>query len=195
MTTEEDPDDDSIDWQKRKLLKTGACVLGGIGVLAAAYPFLQSLEPTADQTAQNGTLTVDFSALHEGEQMTLLWQAKPLWVIRRTQAELAELALANPELLDPTSVQDQQPEFARNAYRSRRPDILVLVGLCTHLGCIPNFLPATNTLLNWQGGFLCPCHGSRYDLSGRVFKNMPAPLNLLVPPYHFIDEHTLVVGQ
>jgi ubiquinol-cytochrome c reductase iron-sulfur subunit len=193
MTPENKED---IDWQKRKLLKAGACLLGGIGVLAAAYPFIQSLEPTEDQVAKNGSVSVDISTLHAGEQITVSWQTKPVWIIRRTAEEIAALKLTNPDLLDPTSQQDQQPSFAQNVYRSLKPEILVLVGLCTHLGCIPNFLPSAQTAVpNWHGGFLCPCHGSRYDLSGRVFRNMPAPLNLAVPPYHFVDEHTLVIGQ
>lgn len=188
--------DEDIDWQRRKLLKAGVCALGGVGVLAASYPLLKALAPTDSVEAENGPVTVDISGLHEGEQLTVKWQGKPVWVIRRTQAELAELRLPNPVLRDPHSLTDQQPAFARNDYRSLRPEILVLVGLCTHLGCIPNFFPQVGSVApNWEGGFLCPCHGSRYDLSGRVFKNMPAPLNLLVPPYHFIDDNTLVIGQ
>ena len=189
-------EEDNIDWQKRKLLKAGACMLGGVGILAAMYPFIKSLEPTDEQLAAHGTVTVDIRTLHQGEQITVAWQAKPVWIIRRSPSELAELTLANPDLLDPNSIQDQQPHFAQNAYRSLRPEILVLVGLCTHLGCIPNFAPQAHSIApNWSGGFLCPCHGSRYDLAGRVFKNMPAPLNLAVPPYHFLDEHTVVIGQ
>lgn len=189
-------EEDNIDWQKRKLLKAGACMLGSVGILAAMYPFIKSLEPTDDQLAAQGSVTVDISNLHQGEQITIAWQTKPVWIIRRSLAELTELTLANPDLLDPNSLQNQQPHFAQNAYRSLRPEILVLVGLCTHLGCIPNFVPHAHSIApNWSGGFLCPCHGSRYDLAGRVFKNMPAPLNLAVPPYHFLDEHTLVIGQ
>jgi ubiquinol-cytochrome c reductase iron-sulfur subunit len=189
-------DNEDIDWQRRKLLKAGICILGGIGAAATLYPLMKSLEPTADQVADNGPIKADISKLNEGEQITLDWHGKPVWIIRRTQSELAELRRYNPELLDPSSTSDQQPTFARNDYRSQRPEILVLVGLCTHLGCIPNFCPKIGSIApNWEGGFLCPCHGSRYDLSGRVFKNMPAPLNLLVPPYHFTDEHTVVIGS
>ena len=163
---------------------------------ALAYPFAESLLPTHAIESQNTPVHVDISQLHEGEQLTIKWRGKPVWIIRRTQAEIDELQRANPALLDPHSITDQQPNFARNDWRSSRPDILVLVGLCTHLGCIPNFLPNVGSLApNWEGGFLCPCHGSQYDLSGRVFKNMPAPLNMLVPPYHFLDEHTLVIGE
>lgn len=187
---------DEVDEQRRKFLKVGACVLGGAAVVAASYPFMKALEPTDNIKAENAPVTVDISQLHEAEQITVKWQSKPVWVIRRTQEELKALAEVNPALLDPDSTTDQQPHFARNAYRSLRPDILVLVGICTHLGCIPNFFPKVGSIApNWEGGFLCPCHASRYDLAGRVFKDMPAPLNLLVPPYHFLDEHTLVIGE
>lgn len=197
MVDEDDnkPDDENIDWQRRKFLKVGACVLAGVGAVAASYPFLKSLSPSETTEHDNAPVTVDISQLHEGEQITVKWRGKPVWIIRRTAAELAELKQNNPQLLDPLSTTDQQPAFARNDYRSLNPAILILVGLCTHLGCIPNFLPQVGSIAaNWQGGFLCPCHGSRYDLSGRVFKDMPAPLNLLVPPYHFVDEHTVVIG-
>jgi ubiquinol-cytochrome c reductase iron-sulfur subunit len=187
--------DEDIDETRRKFLKTGACLLGGAAVVAASYPLIKSLSPTENIEHQNAPVRVDISQLHEGEQLTIQWRGKPIWIIRRSQEELKILTKPNPELLDPNSTADQQPAFAQNPYRSLRPDILVLVGICTHLGCIPNFFPQEGSLAPArQGGFLCPCHGSRYDLSGRVFKNMPAPLNLRVPPYHFEDEHTLVVG-
>jgi ubiquinol-cytochrome c reductase iron-sulfur subunit len=186
---------DDIDQQRRKFLKVGACVLGGAAAVAASYPFIKALGPTESTEAKNAPVTVDISHLHENEQLTIQWRGKPIWVIRRTAAEIAELVKPNADLLDPNSTTDQQPAFARNLYRSLRPDILVLVGVCTHLGCIPNFFPNAGSITpKWEGGFVCPCHGSRYDLAGRVFKDMPAPLNLLVPPYYFIDEHTLVIG-
>lgn len=191
-----DQNNEDIDEQRRKFLKVGACVLGGAAVVAASYPLVKALGPTESTEAKNAPVTVDIRQLHENEQLTIQWRGKPVWIIRRTQAELAELQKPNPDLLDPNSTTDQQPPFAHNPYRSLRPDILVLVGICTHLGCIPNFFPNAGSVTpNWDGGFVCPCHGSRYDLSGRVFKDMPAPLNLLVPPYHFVDEHTLVIGR
>jgi len=190
------PSTETIDEERRKFLKVGSCILGGAAVAAMSYPFVKALGPTAQMQHEAGPVTVDITNLHENEQLTLTWQGKPIWVIRRTQEELTELKKANPDLLDPDSLTDQQPTFAKNAYRSLRPDILVLVGLCTHLGCIPNFFPKEGSVApHWQGGFLCPCHGSRFDMAGRVFKEMPAPLNLRVPPYHFIDEHTLVIGE
>ena len=187
-------DENIIDQKRRKFLKIGVQILGGISVAAAAYPFIKALEPSEEQKHEMDPVTIDISNLHPGELWTISWQNKPVWIIRRTLEELAILNEPNPQLLDPNSLTDQQPAFARNPYRSLTKEILVLVGLCTHLGCIPNFLAPANTP-NKEGGFLCPCHGSRYDLAGRVYKNMPAPLNLLVPPYYFLDKNTLVVGK
>lgn len=188
--------DDTVDLKRRQMLKVVACTLGACGVAAAAMPFISALLPSKAARLANEPLTVDISPLSLGEMMTVHWHGQPVWLIRRSADELAALRQANPHLRDPHSHEDQQPAFARNAYRSLVPDILVLIGVCTHLGCIPNFMPQ-NTLLGpkWAGGFLCPCHGSRYDLAGRVFNNMPAPLNLRVPPYHFLDAHTVVIGS
>lgn len=188
-------DEQEVDLKRRQMLKVVACTLGACGIAMAATPFISALLPSKEAQLASEPLTVDISTLNLGEMMTVHWRGQPVWLIRRTVAELAELHQANPQLRDPNSQQDQQPAFARNAYRSLVPEILVLIGVCTHLGCIPNFMPQ-NALLGpkWNGGFLCPCHGSRYDLAGRVFKNMPAPLNLRVPPYHFLNSHTVVIG-
>lgn len=186
---------EEVDLERRRLLKIVACTLGACGVAAAVTPFVAALMPSKMTKALNEPLSVDISQLNVGEMMTVHWRGKPVWLIRRSAAELKALRQVNPQLRDPDSTTDQQPLFAQNAYRSLKPDILVLIGLCTHLGCIPNFMPPMATLgSDWPGGFLCPCHGSQYDLAGRVFKNMPAPLNLQVPPYHYIDESTLVIG-
>lgn len=188
-------DSDSVDVTRRKLLKTVAYTLGACGVAAAAAPFIGALLPSQQTQLANAPVTVDISRLNVGEMLTVHWRSQPVWLIRRSAAELEALRQANPQLRDPNSQADQQPSFAKNAYRSLQPEILIVIGVCTHLGCIPNFMPQVDALgPTWQGGFLCPCHGSRYDLSGRVFKNMPAPLNLRVPPYHFLDRHTVVIG-
>ena len=182
---------EEVDLERRKLLKVAACVLGTCGVAAAVTPFIGALMPSKSTLAANEPIVVDISKLNLGEMLTVHWRGKPVWIIRRTTEELAHLRQANSQLRDPASQTDQQPSFAKNTYRSLKPEILVLIGLCTHLGCIPNFMPQVAALgPTWEGGFLCPCHGSRYDLAGRVFKNMPAPLNLKVPPYHFQDAHT-----
>jgi ubiquinol-cytochrome c reductase iron-sulfur subunit len=186
---------DEVDLARRKLLKKMACTLGACGIVAVATPFVAALMPSKKAKLANEPLTVDISSLAIGEMQTVHWRGQPVWIIRRSEAELHALKKNNPHLRDPYSITDQQPSFAKNVYRSLQPEILILIGICTHLGCIPNFMPQVSALApDWTGGFLCPCHGSRYDLSGRVFKNMPAPLNLQVPPYHFIDKHTVVIG-
>lgn len=191
MSSSEPPE--QVDLIRRRALKTVACTLGACGVVAAATPFIAALMPAQKTQLANQPVTVDISQLNIGEMLTVQWRGQPVWVIRRSPAEVKALEQKNPSLLDPDSHQDQQPVYAKNPYRSRRADILVLIGVCTHLGCIPNFMPAVLGP-DWAGGFLCPCHGSRYDLAGRVYKNMPAPLNLKVPPYHFLDQHTVVIG-
>lgn len=186
---------DDVDLERRKLLKVIACTLSACGVVAAATPFIGALLPSKTTRLANEPIQVDISQLNIGEMLTVHWRGQPVWLIRRSALEISALLQANPHLRDPQSHEDQQPAFAKNAYRSLKPDILILIGLCTHLGCIPNFMPTDAALgVKWAGGFLCPCHGSRYDLAGRVFNNMPAPLNLKVPPYHFVDDHTVVIG-
>ena len=141
-------------------------------------------------------MRVDLSQLKPGQQMTVLWRGKPVWVIRRTAAMLADLSRPNPELRDPSSLVPQQPAYAANAYRSIKPEYLVLIGICTHLGCVPRYEPHENERdLAWLGGFYCPCHGSAFDLAGRVFKHVPAPINLEVPPYRYISEHMIEIGE
>jgi ubiquinol-cytochrome c reductase iron-sulfur subunit len=139
---------------------------------------------------------VDLSKLEPGQQVTVAWQGKPVWIIRRTKTMLEQLALDEALLRDPNSLVDQQPEYAKNRYRSINPEYLVLIGICTHLGCSPKYTPEVNELgPHWPGGFFCPCHGSTFDLAGRVFKGVPAPINLQVPPYKFISEHVIVIGE
>ena len=141
-------------------------------------------------------IEVDISVLKEGEQRTVVWRGKPIWVVRRTVDQVNALSQLDSELTDPNSEIEQQPGYAKNAYRSIRPDILVLVGVCTHLGCAPTYRPEPKAIdAAWPGGFFCSCHGSKFDLAGRVYKGVPAPTNLEVPPYHFKDKSTLIVGQ
>lgn len=187
---------DDIDKERRKFLKVACGVMVGAGLVGAGVPLIKSWLPSESTEADNAPITVDISQLQANQQITVQWRGQPIWVIRRTPDEIAELKKVNSKLRDPSSKTDQQPQNARNDYRSLRPDIFVAVGICTHLGCIPNFFPQPGSIdAAWDGGFLCPCHGSRYDLAGRVYKDMPAPLNLLIPPYHFVDEHTLVIGE
>lgn len=189
-------DSDDIDAARRQFLIKATCIVGAVGVAAAATPFIAALSPSAQTQADNGPVTVDLRQLIPGQQLTVTWQSKPVWIIYRTAAELASLQHDQTELRDPLSQVDQQPSYAKNSYRARDPKYLILVGVCTHLGCIPNYCPLPGSITpSGAGGFLCPCHGSRFDMAGRVLKGSPAPINLLVPPYHFVDANTVVIGE
>ncbi len=178
-----------VDEKKRRFLINALRALGGVGLLGFLRPFFSSWLPNAQTRQRGGPIRVSISELRPGEKITVLWRGKPVWIIRRTSEMLARLRETNDALRDPDSVTPQQPPYAKNVYRSLEPEYLVLVGLCTHLGCTPRYEPNRDT-----GGFFCPCHGSRFDLSGRVFKEMPAPVNLEVPPYRFIDTNWIEIG-
>lgn len=183
---------------RRQFLIGSTCTLGAVGVVSVATPFAVSWEPNDKVRAASGSVKVDTSKIEPGQQMTIEWQGQPVWVVKRTQKNLNDLPKLDSLLEDPHSQEDQQPSYADNEHRSIKPDILVLVGICTHLGCSPNYRPdiaASDLGENWKGGFVCPCHGSRFDLAGRVFKHYPAPLNLLVPPYYFENDTLLVIGE
>lgn len=188
----ESQDDKQVDLQRRKFLLNGAKILGGLGALWALLPFLSSLNPNRKVLRDNAPIKVDLSGLQPGEKLTVKWRGKPIWVLHRTEEQLQNIQKYNPILRDPDSLVDQQPKYAQNHFRSRTPRFLVLVGICTHLGCSPQLVNAKTARV--AGEFYCPCHGSRFDLAGRVYKNMPAPINLEVPPYYFIDENTVVIG-
>ena len=183
---------------RRRFLTATTAVVGAVGAGFAAVPFIKSWNPSARAKLAGAPVTQDIAALPEGQQLTLKWRGQPVYVARRSQAMLAMLPQMEPLLLDPKSENtDQQPPYAQNEWRSIKPEILVLVAVCTHLGCAPEFIPELKPQPfdpNWKGGYFCPCHKSRYDLAGRVYEGMPAPANLPVPPYHFEGENTLVVG-
>lgn len=190
-----------IDSGKRTWLIASGCA-GVVGAGVAAVPFASSFQPSERARAAGAAVEVDVGALSPGEKMTVEWRGKPVWLIRRTPAQLAELAKIDSELADPRSLRkpsELTPEYARNAYRSRKPELLVVVGICTHLGCSPSdkFVPGAQASLpsDWPGGFLCPCHGSTFDMAGRVFKDKPAPDNLEVPPYKYLSDSRLVIGD
>lgn len=185
-----------IDQRKRQFLVAATTILGGIGALFASIPFISSWLSSAKARAAGGAVEADLSALEPGNLMTVEWRGKPIWIIRRTKEMLKNLSDHNPELRDVASQVEQQPEYAKNIYRSRKPEYLVLIGVCTHLGCTPTYRPFVNELgPNWPGGFYCPCHGSTFDLAGRVFKGAPAPINLEVPPYYFLNDHSIIIGE
>lgn len=186
---------DDVDHKRRKFLIKATSVVGSLGLAVTAIPFIKSCQPSFSSILAADPLQVDISDLQLGQQLTVEWRSMPIWIIRRTQQQIDILKQDNPNLRDPDSIVDQQPTYARNAYRSIRPEILVLIGICTHLGCIPKLKSSSDTVSqDWQGGFLCPCHGSRFDMAGRVFKNVPAPINLKVPKYTFLNEQTLLIG-
>lgn len=172
---------------------------GGAAVLAAAVPLASSLAPSERARAAGGPVEVDLSDLPPGGAKTVEWRGKPVWVVRRTPEMLAALQGHDEQLVDPASRQHQQPDYARNTARAARADIFVAIGICTHLGCSPISAPkaGSNPSLpaDWPGGFFCPCHGSTFDGAGRVFRNKPAPTNLEVPPYRFLSESRLVIGE
>ena len=183
---------------RRRFLTATTSVVGAVGAGYLAVPFIKSWNPSARAKLAGAPVTQDISALAEGQQLTLKWRGQPVYVAKRSQAMLATLQQVDSLLLDPKSDNtDQQPAYAKNEWRSIKPEILVLVAVCTHLGCAPEFVPELKPQPfdpNWKGGYFCPCHKSRYDLAGRVFQGMPAPANLPVPPYHFETDTTLVIG-
>ena len=193
--------DQQIDSGKRTWIIASSCA-GVVGAGAAAIPFVSSFQPSERARAAGAAVEVDVSALKPGEKMTVEWRGKPVWVVRRTPEQLAELPKVDAELADPKSQRkpdELTPEYARNEYRSRKPELLVVVGICSHLGCSPSdkFTPGAQPSLpsNWPGGFLCPCHGSTFDMAGRVFKGVPAPDNLEVPPYMYLSDTRLIIGE
>ncbi len=188
--------DEDIDLSRRRFLTTATAVVGGIGAACAAAPFIESWFPSARTQAMGAPVEVDVSKLAVGAQMTIEWRGQPIWIIHRSPTELAGLEALNGLLRDPLSEEPQQPEYAHNLYRSIKPEYLVLVGICTHLGCVPTYRPDVGGVeASWPGGFYCPCHGSKYDLAGRVYKNVPAPTNLVVPPYRYVNDTTLMIGE
>ena len=187
---------ETIDQGKRQFLVVTATVLGGVAACCALTPLFSSWMPSAKAIAAGAPVEVDISTLAPGQMAIIEWRGKPVWIIRRTKTMLDHLSEHNAELRDPDSIVDQQPPFAQNPYRSLKPEYLILIGICTHLGCSPKYKPFEKELgPDWPGGFFCPCHGSTFDLAGRVFKNVPAPINLEVPPYYFLNDHTIIIGE
>jgi len=190
---------EGVDRDKRRFLTMLTSVVGTVGVGFAATPFVLSMTPSARAKAAGAPVDVDIGKLEPGQMMTVEWRGKPVWIVRRTKDMLDKLAGLNSLLADPDSkVADQQPAYAANPARSIKPEVLVLVGICTHLGCSPDKRlaagPASGLGDDWPGGFFCPCHGSKFDLAGRVYKNVPAPTNLPVPPHMFVSDTKIVIG-
>lgn len=187
---------DVIDKNRRCFLRAATTAVGGIGLAAAAVPFISYWMPSADTEAAAAPLRIDISAMKPREQLTVPWRGMPIWVIYRDQAMLDSLDKLTSVLRDPLSEQDQQPDYCKNIHRSIKPEFLIAIGICTHLGCVPTYRPDVASVApDWLGGFYCPCHGSKYDLSGRVFQNVPAPLNLKIPRHMYVTDKEIVIGE
>jgi len=200
-STESEKPGAAPDPERRKMLVAATSVAGGAALAAVPVPFIASMNPSTRARAGGAPVDADFSRLDPGVRLTAEWRGKPVWILRRTEAMLK--AMRDPahlaRLADPAStVTGQQPAYARNATRSANPQVLVVVPVCTHLGCVPTFRPKVAPAdlgPEWHGGFLCPCHGSKFDLAGRVYRNVPAPTNLVIPPHYYLSETKVKIGE
>ncbi|HED17973.1 MAG TPA: ubiquinol-cytochrome c reductase iron-sulfur subunit, partial [Gammaproteobacteria bacterium] len=189
---------DAVDTSKRRFLIAATTVMGTVGAVYTAVPFLASWMPSERAKAAGAPVEADISKLEEGQMVRVQWRGKPVWILKRTEEMLAALPGLDERLRDPASVEPQQPEYAQNGTRSIKPETLIAVGICTHLGCSPSFVPEAMPQPydpDWKGGFFCPCHGSRFDLAGRVYKSVPAPLNLEIPPHMYVSNTLVLIGD
>lgn len=197
MSTEEQKAS-SVNLQRRKILTGATGVVGATGATFLAVPFVSSWQPSEKAKAAGAPVNADISQLQPGQMLTVSWRGKPVWVVRRTPSMINGLAPLDDELRDPDSEESQQPKYCQNPVRAINKEYLVVVGICTHLGCAPLYRPAIGSPdvgPNWQGGFFCPCHGSRFDLAGRVFQSVPAPTNLEIPPHHYLSDSVIRIGE
>ena len=189
---------EGVNQDRRWFLIGSTAAVSAVGAAAVAVPFVKAWNPSARAKAAGAPIKVDISKLAPGERVVAEWRSKPIWVVRRTEESLSDLKKLDGSLRDPASEMDQQPVYAQNPHRSIKDEYLVLVGLCTHLGCSPTYRPELGAQDlggdSWLGGFFCPCHGSKFDMAGRVFQGVPAPYNLEVPPHYYEDESTIVIG-
>ena len=189
--------DQSTDKDRRRFLTAATSVVGGVGVAFAAVPFIVSWRPSARAEAIGAPVEADIGKLEPGQMLTVKWRGKPVWIVRRSDEALEAMDTLEGKLRDPRSEEPQQPGYAENPTRSIKPQYGVLVGLCTHLGCSPTYRPElapADLGPEWKGGFFCPCHGSSFDLAGRVYAGVPAPLNLEVPPHSYLSDTKLIIG-
>ena len=189
---------DKVDHNKRSLLVAASMAAGGVAAAGAGAPFVMSLMPSERAKAAGAPVEVNLANLEPGTMTVVEWQGKPVWIVRRTQAMLDLLSKHDDSLADPDSSVQQQPEYCHNVYRSIKPEYLVVLGVCTHLGCSPTFRPEVAPADlgdKWPGGWFCPCHGSRFDMAARVYKGVPAPTNLVVPPHKYLSEGRILIGE
>ncbi|QDE32538.1 MULTISPECIES: ubiquinol-cytochrome c reductase iron-sulfur subunit [Shewanella] len=186
-----------VDTGRRRFLTAATAVVGGAGAVAVAVPFIKSWNPSAKAKAAGAPVEVNISKVEPGQLIRVEWRGKPVWVVRRTEAVLNNLKTLDSQLRDPASEEMQQPEYATNPARSIKPEFFIAVGICTHLGCSPTYLPDSfgEQVEGVTSGFFCPCHGSKFDMAGRVFQGVPAPLNLVIPPHKYIDDVNVIIGD
>jgi len=191
-------DGEVVNQGRRRFLTAATSVVGAAGAVGVAIPFIGSWNPSAKAKAAGAPVKIDLSKIQPGEMVTEEWRGKPVYILRRTDEALSGLSKVDGDVSDPSSANPQQPEYAQNETRSIKPEFMIMLGVCTHLGCAPQFRPDVGAKDlggdSWQGGFFCPCHGSKFDLAGRVYKGVPAPLNLEVPPHTYETDTTIVIG-
>lgn len=187
-----------VDNGRRRFLTVATAAAGGVAAIGVATPFLLSFFPSERAKAAGAPVEVDISKLEAGQKINVEWRGKPVWVMNRTEEQIKSLPKNDPKLADPKSEVPQQPEYCKNATRSIKPNLLVAVGICTHLGCSPTFRPdlaPADLGADWLGGFYCPCHGSKFDLAARVYSGVPAPSNLEIPPHKYLSDTALLIGD
>ena len=191
-------DNHEINNGRRRFLILATSGAGGVAALGVATPFVASFFPSEKAKAAGAAVEIDVSKIESGQMMTAEWQGKPIWVVNRTAQQLKDLKALDGAVSDPKSEVEQQPDNCKNETRSIKPNIFVAIGICTHLGCSPTYRPdvaPADLGSAWKGGFFCPCHGSKFDMAGRVYKGVPAPTNLVVPPYKYLSDTTVLVGE
>jgi ubiquinol-cytochrome c reductase iron-sulfur subunit len=189
---------DNTNSGRRRFLTAATSVVGAVGMGFVLVPFISSMQPSARARAAGAPVRADISKLEPGQMIRVKWRGKPVWLVRRTEKMLEVLPTLDTTLRDPESLESIQPPYAQNEFRSIKPEFLVTVGICTHLGCSPTYRPdvgAADLGADWEGGFFCPCHGSKFDLAGRVYKGVPAPTNLVIPPHSYLSETELLLGE
>ena len=189
---------EGVDLKKRRMLTAATSLVGAIGAVYVVVPFVASMQPSERAKAAGAPVEADISKLEKGALLRVKWRGKPVWIVRRTEEMLASLPALNDQLRDPESNESEQPAYTKNEYRSKKPEYFVGVGICTHLGCSPTYRPElapADLGAEWKGGCFCPCHGSRFDLAGRVYAGVPAPLNLVIPPHQYLSDTTLIIGD
>lgn len=184
---------DGLDNNRRRFLTAATVVVGAVGTVAVAVPFLSSWSPSARAKTAGAPVEANIGKLEPGQLIIVKWRGKPVWVVRRDEKALATLPKVADQLRDVDSNESIQPEYAKNEYRSRKPEFLIMEGICTHLGCSPTYVPEITA--DFEGGFFCPCHGSKFDFAGRVYQGVPAPTNLPVPPHYFVSDDVILIGE